>query len=90
MLVYPNIAYVYNANTEPNRINFLTLQIGKHTRLADSLTNYNGYNMPLVTAILQYRERALPEILNLLAVINDEKAISEGIYIINRMIDAGN
>lgn len=89
MVIYPNAVNINNQVYEINRINFLVSQVGKQTKLPDCYRNYTDFNYPLVDNIVQYREKAIPAVLNLLSRAQDERTIAEGIYILDRMQDAG-
>lgn len=66
----------------------LVSQIGKQTLLPDNTRNYCQFNQNLVQQIVAKREQAVPVVLNFLKSANDEKQITEGLYILDRMIDA--
>lgn len=51
--------------------------------------NYCIFDQNLVDGYVRTKETSLPYLINNLAVVQDEKAIAEGLYIADRMIDAG-
>lgn len=71
------------------RLCSLVDSLGAQVQLADSQRNYAIFNTPLISEILSYREAAIPFIEKKLASSNDEKTLSEGLYTLDRMIDAG-
>lgn len=80
-----------NSLPYPNKapLSALIPQIGMQVSLPDSQRNYTLFNQNLVKQIVDYREKALPEIWNYLAVVQDEKRVAEALYILDRMIDSG-
>ncbi len=64
-------------------------QIGQKTKLPDKDCNYSIFNEELVNNIIKEREKALPYLSNFIAKSNDEKQITEALYILDRMIDNG-
>lgn len=75
----------------PNKtpLNVLMPQIGMQVSLPDHKRNYTLFNQNLVKQVVDYRENALPEMSRYLAVVQDEKQVAEGLYILDRMIDNG-
>ncbi len=71
------------------RINFLVNNLGKNVDMATPQRNYAVFNMPLVNELVAYREAAVPVIEKKLAEAYDEKTISEGLYVYDRMLDTG-
>lgn len=67
----------------------LTNQLGQKTLLPNPTRNYCVFNNALVQELVNKREEALPYIANFLNVVQDERQISEGLYVLDRMIDAG-
>ena len=67
----------------------LISQIGQEVAFPDAQRNYTLFNLPLVDKIVSKKEEALPPLLNMLGHTQNEKQIAEGLYIIDRMIDAG-
>ena len=83
--------YVAGTAIQPKvkRINFLVNNLGKNVDMATPQRNYAVFNMPLVNELVSYREEAVPVIEKKLAEAYDEKTISEGLYVYDRMLDAG-
>lgn len=69
-------------------IQTLVSQIGQQTLMPDNTRNYCQFNQKLVQQIVAKREQAVPAVLNFLKTANNEKQITEGLYILDRMIDA--
>lgn len=67
----------------------LTLQIGQKTLLPDYTRNYSVLNQELVNKFISKKEESIPPLMRFLSTAQDEKAITEGLYILDRMIDAG-
>lgn len=67
----------------------LTNQLGQKTSMPNSTRNYCVFNDNLVQELVNKREEALPYIANFLNVVQDERQISEGLFVLDRMIDAG-
>lgn len=76
-------------NPKEERINVLVNNIGKNVDMANPHRNYAIFNMPLVSELVAYKEEAVPFIEKKLALSDDEKTIAEGLYIYDRMLDAG-
>jgi hypothetical protein len=76
-------------DTGGNDLRFLIPQIGKKTFLPDSYRNYSILNFELVKKIADYRENAIEPVALFLSNAQDEREITEGLYILDRMIDAG-
>ena len=74
---------------QDNEISGLVSQIGKKTMLPDRYRNYAVLNQELVSKLVSKREAALPAVANFLSITADERSVTEGLYIIDRMIDAG-
>ncbi len=70
-------------------LQFLTNNLGQNTQLPDEKRNYTLFNQDLVGRILSYGEMAVPFVVQKITTSNDEKTIAEGLYTIDRMIDAG-
>jgi len=84
--VYP----IQNKQLQPDqRLNFLVLQLGRNVKMPDYTRNYCNFNYPLVNEIVSYREKAVPAVESFLKAVLDERQISEGLYVLDRMIDAG-
>lgn len=64
-------------------------QIGMAVQLPDGNRNYTLFNQNLVKQITDYKEAALPHLWNYLSVVQEEKQAAEGLYILDRMIEAG-
>ncbi len=67
----------------------LVNQLGQRTSMPDASRNYCVFNSTLVQDLVNKREEALPYVSNFLSVVQDEKQITEGLYVLDRMIDAG-
>ncbi len=76
------------ANNQEENLPKLVAQIGTQTILPDSRRNYSLLNQALVKKLVAKREKALPYLADFLSKTNDERAITEGLYILDRMIDA--
>ena len=79
-----NIPYPHKAP-----LNALIPQIGMQVSLPDKNRNYTLFNQNLVKQIVEYKEAALPELQRYLSLVQEEKQIAEGLYILDRMIDNG-
>lgn len=99
-LQYNNVGSPYTQNIQikaqanaqqiaSQEINSLVFQLGKNVQMPDYYKNYCIFNMPVVNRLVQYREAAVPAIVNVLKTAHEEKVIAEGIYTLDRMIDAG-
>lgn len=94
MQIYPILIQNNNYRTgagiqsTPN-LETLVAQIGQKTLLPDSRRNFSVLNQPLVKDIVAQKEVALPHLMRFLSVVQDERQITEGLYILDRMIDAG-
>lgn len=66
----------------------LVKQLGQRTSLPNQNRNYCVYNTPLVQELVNKREEALPYLANFLSVAQDERQVLEGLYVLDRMIDA--
>lgn len=62
--------------------------LGAGVQLPNATRNYAIFNQPRVNEILKQGERTLPAMDEFLKTTNDEKAITEGLYVVDRMIDA--
>lgn len=67
----------------------LTCQLGQQTSMPNPSRNYCVFNEKLVQELVNKKEEALPYISNFLSVAQDERQVSEGLYVLNRMIDSG-
>jgi hypothetical protein len=72
-----------------NQITLLAAKLGEQVKLPDETRNYTIFNTALVDSIVSLKEKALPHVVNRLKTTSDEKVIAEGIYTLDRMIDAG-
>ena len=77
-----------SSKTEDN-INLLASELGKKVQLPDSSRNYSLYNDPLVEKLVNYGEKAVPAILGVIENSKDKKAVMEGLYVLDRMLDSG-
>lgn len=84
---HPNIQATMPINKNQNA-GQLVLQLGKKTQLPNENRNYCVFNQMLVDKLVKQGEKAVPHILNFLKTTNDEKAVTEGLYVLDRMIDA--
>lgn len=75
----------------PNKapLESLIPQIGTQVCLPEHNRPYSLFNQNLVKQIVDYKETALPQMGAFLAVVQDEKQIAEGLYILDRMIENG-
>ncbi len=67
----------------------LVTQIGQKTQLPDENRNYAILNQELVSKIVARKEEAVPFVTDFLKNTEDEKQVTEGLYVLDRMIDAG-
>lgn len=67
----------------------LTNQLGQKTSMPNSNRNYCVFNNDLVQELVNKKEKALPYIANFLNVVQDERQVSEGLYVLDRMLDSG-
>ncbi|MDD3593405.1 MAG: hypothetical protein PHX18_02140 [Candidatus Gastranaerophilales bacterium] len=63
--------------------------IGANVQMPVQGRNYCIFDENLVDGYVRTKDTSLPYLINTLAVVQDEKAIAEGLYIADRMIDAG-
>lgn len=63
--------------------------LGQKVTFPNSQRNYCEFNTPLVQEIVSKREEAIPYLASFLSVVQDEAQITEGLYTLDRMIDAG-
>jgi len=63
-------------------------QIGNNTSMACYNRNYMIAPQERVKSIVEAGEKALPHLLNFLSYTQDETQITEGLYILNLMLDA--
>lgn len=87
----PKISPSANSNLPQSQenINALVSQIGQKTFLPDANRNYSVLNQELVNKLVARKEEALPQVLDFLSLVQDERQVTEGLYILDRMIDAG-
>ena len=71
------------------RITTLCQNLGKNTKLPDETKNHSILNYPLVDELVFHKEAAITPILEVLKSTTNEKVIAEGLYTLDRMIDAG-
>ncbi|MFA6989058.1 MAG: hypothetical protein WC197_03215 [Candidatus Gastranaerophilaceae bacterium] len=76
-------------STANTQISLLVSKIGENVQLPDSSRNYCLFNQEVVAGIVSKREQAVPYVVEKLKTATDEKVIAEGIYVFDRMIDAG-
>lgn len=67
----------------------LVNQLGQKTSMPDATRNYCVFNNNLVQELVTKKEEAIPYLANFLSVVQDERQISEGLYVLDRMIDSG-
>lgn len=67
----------------------LVYQLGQQTIMPDKTRNYCIFNEKLVQQIVSKKEEALPYISNFLNIVQDERQVSEGLYVLDRMLDSG-
>ena len=79
--------FVQKKAQQPTSVQNLVMQIGQKTILPDKTRNYSIFNTELVNKLVSEKETALPYIENFLKTANDEKQITEGLYVLDRMID---
>jgi hypothetical protein len=91
MYITNNIVFkqFYTPAAPPVGVAELVSQVGQKTILPDSRINYTQLNQELVQKIVSYREAAIKPLTDMLSKANDEKQITEGLYILDRMCDAG-
>lgn len=61
--------------------------LGRNVQLPNSARNYCIFDYKKIDKILREGENALPYVENALRIAKDEKAVCEGLYILDRMID---
>lgn len=71
-----------------NNTYILVNHLGQRVSLPNQNKNYCEYNVTLVQELVNKREEALPYLANFLSVAKDERQILEGLYVLDRMIDA--
>lgn len=86
MLNPSNAFTLINYDKQTNSANLLP-QLGKNVSLPNKDHNYTIYNQRLVKELCAKREKALPFLDNFLKTTNDEKAVCEALYTIDRMCD---
>lgn len=64
-------------------------QLGQQTSMPNSTRNYCVFNNNLVQELVKQKEGALPYIANFLNAVQDERQVSEGLYVLNKMLDEG-
>lgn len=57
--------------------------------LPDEKVNYSRFDEGLAAKIASYKERAVNPVLDMLKKKEDEKSVTAGLYLLNRIIDAG-
>lgn len=67
----------------------LVSQIGSGVVLPEGQRNYSVFNQERVSKIVAHREAGAIAVAKLLEKTDDEKQVTEGLYILDRMIDAG-
>lgn len=63
-------------------------KLGMKTQLPYGNRNYCIFNQPLVNKLVQKKETSIPFIERKLQRTNNEKVVAEGLYTLDRMIDA--
>ena len=58
-------------------------------KLPDDTRNHADFNEELVQKIASYKEQAIKPVCDMLQTANNEKDITAGLFLINRIIDAG-
>lgn len=71
-----------------NNISVLVNQLGQKTYLPNQNRNYCVYDTALVQELVNKREEALPYLASFLNAAQDERQVLEGLYVLDRMIDA--
>ena len=61
----------------------------KTFKLPDEKKNYSDFDENLVQKISSYKEKAVTPVLDLLSKTDEEKEITAGLFLLNRIIDAG-
>lgn len=67
----------------------LVSEIGQKTQLPEGDRTYSILNQELVNKFVSKKDAAVPHVVEFLKTANDEKQITEGLYILDRLIDAG-
>ncbi|MDD3150311.1 MAG: hypothetical protein PHV68_05705 [Candidatus Gastranaerophilales bacterium] len=89
MIVNPIQNQIYQNRFQQNDSFALAQNIGKQVFLPDMTRNYTIFNQPLVNSLVNNREKAIPAVVDVLSKTSEEKVIAEGLYTLDRMIDAG-
>ena len=58
-------------------------------KLPNEKRNYSDFDEALATKISSYKEKSVQPVLDMLSKTNDEKNITAGLLLLNRIIDAG-
>lgn len=61
----------------------------KSFRLPDEKINYSQFDESLVSKITSYKEKSVKPVIDMLKIANDEKDITAGLFLLNRIIDSG-
>ncbi len=61
----------------------------KTFKLPNEKRNYSDFDENLATKISSYKEKAITPVLNMLSKTDEEKEITAGLLLLNRIIDAG-
>ena len=69
-------------------INQSISQLGQKTVLPDYTRNYTIFNQELVENIASQKEEAIPPLMRFLSVVQDERQIVEGLYVLDKMAEA--
>lgn len=80
--------YVVSPPTPQNSTAYEVEQLGMKTQLPYGNRNYCIFNQPLVNKLVNKKEQAIPYIERKLQRTNNEKVVAEGLYTLDRMIDA--
>lgn len=59
------------------------------SKLPDETTNHFVYDEELAAEIVSAKEAAVEPVLNLIETHEDEKSVTAGLYLLNRLLDAG-
>ena len=81
---FPN----YNNTKTNNELQQLVKQIGNNVKLPDETRNFATYDTKLADKIISHKQDGLVAVGKFLSTANTEKQIVEGLFIVDRMIEA--
>ena len=78
-----------NIKPQVNEPCVMVKEFCKTFKLPNEKRNYSDFDEKLATKISSYKENAVTPVLNMLSKTDDEKEITAGLLLLNRIIDAG-